>query len=100
MAKGFRNLIMETSTMGNGVMTKPMVMAFILTQMEQSTRVIGKMIYNTAMVSNNGQMGQSMRETMFKAVSMDRAPIPGKMDQNTQVAGERTKFMVKVSING
>ena len=90
----------ETSTMGNGVMTKLMVMEFILTQMEQSTRVIGKMIYNTAMVSNNGQMGRSMRETMFKAVSMDKVPTPGKMDQSTQAAGERTRSTEKESING
>ena len=89
-----------TSTMGNGVMTKLMVMEFILTQMEQSTRVIGKMIYNTAMVSNNGLMVQSMRETMFKAVSMDKAPTPGKMDQSTQAAGGRTKSTAKAFTNG
>ena len=90
----------ETSTMGNGEMTRRMVMAFILTQMEQSTKVIGKTIYSTAMVSNNGQMGQSMLETMCKGVSMGRAVTLGKMDQSTQVAGERTRSTVKVSING
>ena len=86
--------------MDNGGMTKPMVMVFIPTQMEQSTKVIGKMICNTAMESNNGQMGQSMRETMYKVVSMDKALIPGKMAQSTQAAGERTRSTEKVSING
>ena len=100
MVREHSGTCMETSTMGNGEMTKPMVMAFILIQMEQSTKVIGKMICSTAMVSNNGLMGQSMRETMCKAVSMGKALIPGKMDQNTQAAGERTRSMVKVSING
>ena len=100
MVREHSGTCMETNTMGNGEMTKLMVMEFILTQMEQSTRVIGKMIYNTAMVSNNGQMGRSMRETMFKAVSMDKAPIPGKMDQSTQAAGERTRSTEKESING
>lgn len=68
--------------------------------MEPSTKVIGKMTYNTAMELRLGQMARGMKATTRRGRSMARELISGLMDLVTSVIGLIIKSMGKEFILG
>lgn len=68
--------------------------------MEPSTKVIGRMTCNTAMVLRPGLMAQGTRVTTRRARSMAKELTSGLMDLVTLVTGLITKSMDRVFIPG
>lgn len=70
-AMGNSFMLMVTSTKESGKTTKQMEKALILIVMVLNTKENGKMINSMAMVSNNGQMVQYMKDNTLKERRME-----------------------------
>ena len=71
MATALSITLMATGTRGSGLMIKTMERAYIIMPMEPTTMESGKTTNSMASVSKDGQMEQSMKDSITKARRME-----------------------------
>ena len=84
----------------NGLMIKQTEKECISIKVEQFMMDIGRMIYNMAMEKRYGLMAVNTMESIIKDISMELAPMNGKMAVCIVVNGSIVKYMAWDNIDG
>lgn len=93
-------MLMGIYTMVNGRMIRLMVMEFTSIAMGLDIKVIGRTIYNAAMVNKSGRTAANTKDCIKMEGSMVSANIYGQMAASIRAVGSIIKYKVMESIYG